>query len=77
MFVLRGVRVASVGIACGLVAAFAAMRLLASLLFGVSAADPLTYAAVSAGLVAAAALASYLPALRITSIDPVSALKAE
>jgi putative ABC transport system permease protein len=77
MFVWRGVRVASIGIACGLVAAFAAMRLLTSLLFGVSAADPLTYAAVSAGLVAAAALASYLPALRITLIDPVAALKAE
>jgi putative ABC transport system permease protein len=77
MFVWRGVQVAGIGIVCGLLAAAGAMRFLASLLFGVAAFDPGTYAAVSAGLIAAAALASYLPALRITLIDPVAALKSE
>ena len=75
MFVWRGVRVATVGIMCGLVAAFVAMRLLASLLFGVNAVDPLTYVAVSLGLVGAAALASYLPARRVSRVDPVVALR--
>jgi ABC-type lipoprotein release transport system permease subunit len=50
---------------------------MSSLLFQVSPLDPLTYAGVSCGLVAAAALASYLPALRATGIDPVEALRAE
>ena len=48
-----------------------------SLLFDVAATDPLTYAAVSAGLAAAAALASYVPALRATAVNPVDALRAE
>jgi ABC-type lipoprotein release transport system permease subunit len=53
------------------------MRFLVSMLFEVSAVDPLTYGAVSAGLLAAAAAASYLPAHRASSIDPVEALRAE
>ena len=77
LFVGYGVRLAVVGIACGLVAAFAVTRLLSSLLFEVKSNDPLTYVAVSAGLAAAAALASYLPALRATSVNPVEALRAE
>jgi ABC-type lipoprotein release transport system permease subunit len=47
------------------------------LLFGVTALDPVTYAAVSALLVAAALIASYLPARRAATIDPVQALRAE
>jgi hypothetical protein len=58
------------------VAAFAVTRLLSSLLFEVKANDPLTHVALSAGLAAAAALASCLPALRATSVDPVEALRA-
>src|SRR5436190_11184120 len=61
LFVWHGLRLAAVGVACGLVAAVAVMRLMASLLFGVSANDPPTFLAVSLGLAGAAMLASYLP----------------
>jgi ABC-type antimicrobial peptide transport system permease subunit len=77
MFVGHGLRLAGIGIACGLAAALALTRLMSSLLFGVSAIDPLTYGAVSLTLVVAAMLASYLPAARATSVDPVDALRAE
>jgi ABC-type lipoprotein release transport system permease subunit len=53
------------------------MRLIASLLFEVRPIDPLTYAAVSLALVAATALASYVPARRATAVDPIDALRAE
>ena len=58
-------------------AAFALMRLMASLLFDVSPLDPLTYAAVASILIGVAVMASYVPALRATLIDPVDALRAE
>ena len=77
MFLLHGFRLAAVGVAFGLAAAAACTRLMLSLLFHVSPIDPLTYAAVSLALIAAAGLASYLPALRATRIDPVEALRAE
>jgi ABC-type antimicrobial peptide transport system permease subunit len=77
MFVRQAARLALIGIACGLVASFALMRLMASLLFGVKPADPLTYVAISAVLCAAALLASYVPALRATSLDPVEALRVD
>jgi len=77
LFVGQGLRLAIVGIALGLAAAAAAMRLMASLLFGVSALDPLTYGGVSLGLVAAAVLATYVPALRAATVNPVEALRAE
>jgi putative ABC transport system permease protein len=77
MFVGHGVRLAAIGVACGVVSAFAVMRLMSSLLFDVNPVDPLTYAAVSATLVVAAIVASYVPALRATAIDPVDALRAE
>jgi predicted permease len=77
MFVAHGLRLAAIGVSCGLVAAFALMRLMSSLLFEVSPVDPLTYAGVSFGLTIAAVLASYLPALRATAIDPMEALRAD
>jgi predicted permease len=77
LFLLHGLRLSAIGVACGLVAAVASTRLMGSMLFQVSPLDPLTYISVSAGLVAAAALASYLPALRATGIDPMNALRAE
>jgi ABC-type lipoprotein release transport system permease subunit len=59
------------------VAAIALTRLMSSLLFEVSPVDPVTYGAVAIGLVAAAALASYLPSRRAAAVDPVEALRAE
>jgi len=77
MFVRRGLALTAIGMACGLAAAIALTRLMTSLLFEVSAVDPLTYVAVCASLAAAALLASYLPALRATMVNPVTALRAE
>lgn len=77
MFVRHGLVLSGIGAACGLVAAFALTRLMKSLLFDVSPADPLTYVAVSAVLILAAMLASYLPARRATTVDPAEALRAE
>ena len=77
MFVRHGLVLAGVGAAFGLVAGAGLTRLMSSLLFGVTALDPLTYAAVSAFLIAAAVLASYIPARRAMAIDPVEALRSE
>jgi predicted permease len=76
-FVRHGLRLAGIGAAVGLVAAAGLTRLMSSLLFGVTALDPATYAAVSALLVAAAVLASYLPTRRAIAVDPVQALRTE
>ena len=77
MFVRHGLVLSGIGAACGLTAALALTRLMKSLLYDVSPADPLTYVAVSAGLILAATLASYLPARRATRVDPVEALRSE
>jgi predicted permease len=77
MFVKHGLVLAVIGVACGLTAAFALTRLMTSLLFDVSPSDPLTYGAVSLVLVAAAVVASYVPARRVSAVDPVDALRAE
>ena len=77
MFVRHALALAAIGVGCGLVGAVALTRLMSSLLFGVRAIDPVTYAAVAAGLVAAAFLASYVPARRATGIEPVTALRGE
>jgi predicted permease len=77
MFVSHGLRLAGIGAAIGLVAAAGLTRLMSSLLFGVTALDPVTYAAVPALLIAAGVLASYLPARRAVTLDPVQALRAE
>jgi predicted permease len=75
MFVRYGLTLAAIGVAFGLGAAVGLARLMKSLLFGISPLDPLTYAAVPVILVAAAVLASYLPARRAAAVDPVEALK--
>jgi putative ABC transport system permease protein len=77
MFVRYGLGLAGIGIACGLAAAITLTRLMGSLLFEVSPIDPFTYVAVCASLVSAAILASYIPALRATLVNPVTALRAE
>jgi putative ABC transport system permease protein len=76
-FVGHGLVLALIGVAFGVGAAFAVMRLLKSLLFEISPFDPVTYVAVSLGLIAAAVIASYIPAMRASSVDPVQALRAE
>ena len=77
MFVRHGARLAAVGILCGMAAAIGLTRIMSSMLFNVSPVDPWTYAGVSLGLAAAAVVASYVPALGATSVDPVTALRAE
>ena len=77
MFVRYALALAGIGVAIGLVAAASLTRLMSSLLFGISPLDPLTYAAVPVVLLAAALLASYLPAQRAAAVDPVETLKAE
>jgi predicted permease len=77
MFIRSALVLTGVGTAVGLGAAAGLMRLMRTLLFGISPLDPVTFAAVPVALVAAAALASYLPARRTAGIDPVEALRAE
>jgi predicted permease len=77
MFVLHGLMLAGIGAALGLAAAAALTRLMSALLFGVTPLDPVTYAAVSALLLVVCVLASYFPARRALSVDPVQALRAE
>ncbi|MCU1240664.1 MAG: hypothetical protein JWO71_1390 [Candidatus Acidoferrum typicum] len=73
----QGMRLAAAGLVLGLIVAFAAMRVLGSLLFGVSAHDAVTFGAVSLVLALAAALACYIPARRATKVDPIIALRYE
>jgi putative ABC transport system permease protein len=73
--VAQGVRFAIAGIALGVPAAFVLSRVMASLLFGVTAHDPMTFAALPLLIVAVTALACYLPARRASRIDPVLAIK--
>ena len=73
----QGMRLAVVGLMLGLLIAFATMRVLSSLLFGVSAHDPVTFAGVSLILATAAILGCYIPARRAAKVNPITALRYE
>jgi predicted permease len=77
MFVRDGVKLALAGVISGLVAATGLTQLMAALLFDTKPIDPATYALVSLGLVAIAAVASYVPARRAALVDPVETLRGE
>ncbi|MGH9662909.1 MAG: FtsX-like permease family protein, partial [Bryobacteraceae bacterium] len=73
----QGAKIAGAGVATGLAASFGLTRLMANLLFSVSAADPVTFAAVALVLISVAMFACYIPARRTLRIDPMAALRHE
>jgi len=77
LFLREGVTLAIVGLGAGLVGALVAGRALTTLLFGVTATDPITYAGVAGALGLAALSASYLPARRAARVDPMTALRTD
>lgn len=77
MTVKQALKLVGAGMLIGLIAAFLLTRVLASLLFGISATDPITFIGISVVLLAVAILASYIPALRATKVDPITALRAQ
>ncbi|MBL8229491.1 MAG: ABC transporter permease [Bryobacterales bacterium] len=77
IFLLKGVALSLAGVCLGLAVASAGTRLVQSLLFDVSAADPLTYVLALSGLLGAAALSSWLPASRAAAVNPIESLRGE
>jgi putative ABC transport system permease protein len=77
MIVLQGVGVAGVGAALGLIGAFGVTRVIGTLLYNVEPTDPLSFGAVTAFLALVALVASYFPARRATTVDPLVALRIE
>jgi len=75
MILRQGLRFVAAGLAIGLAASFVLTRVMASLLFGISATDPATFVSISLVLIAVALLASYIPAVRAMKIDPMLALR--
>lgn len=77
MILSQGLRTIFIGVAIGIAGSLALTRAVQSLLFGVTATDPLTFGGVTLLLVAAALLACYIPARRATKVDPMVALRYE
>jgi len=77
MVVRQGLALAVIGVGIGLAGALALSRLISSLLYGIAPHDPLTLGVVTVGLLAVAAVASWLPAMRAARIDPIEALRAD
>jgi ABC-type antimicrobial peptide transport system permease subunit len=77
MVVLRGVALAAAGLVVGLSAAWLMAGAMSKILYGVQATDPMTYGAVALLLCAIAAAASWIPARRAVSIDPITVLREE
>jgi len=77
LFVRDGLMLTGLGIGCGLVTSFAAMRLMQSLLFGVTPYDASTYAAITVVIFATAWVACWIPARKALAVDPMIALRAE
>ncbi|MGH9660518.1 MAG: ABC transporter permease, partial [Bryobacteraceae bacterium] len=77
LVLLQGIALSAAGLALGLAAAFAVTRLISSLLYGITPADPLTFAGVPVVLILVALAASYIPARRAARVDPIIALRYE
>lgn len=77
LLVKQGMRLAAAGVIVGVIGALALSRLLAGLLFGVSSLDPLAFTVAALVVGSAAFLATLLPALRASRVDPAVALRSE
>ncbi|MDP2390702.1 MAG: FtsX-like permease family protein, partial [Acidobacteriota bacterium] len=77
LVVRQGVTLALIGVAVGVVGAFGATRVIASILYNVTPSDPISFIGVALFLTAIAFIASYLPARRATTVDPIVALRNE
>jgi putative ABC transport system permease protein len=77
MVLRRGTELTAVGVVAGLIGAVALTRVMATLLFGISTTDAITFSIVPIILIATALLATYIPALRATRVDPTVALREE